>query len=37
MRTRLKICCIAGAGEVRLAVRAGADAVGLLSAMPEDR
>lgn len=33
-RTRVKVCCIAGVEEVRLAVRHGADAVGLVSAMP---
>ena len=34
MRTRLKVCCIASAREARLAVRFGADAVGLVGAMP---
>lgn len=36
MRTRIKICCLASIDEARLAVRAGADAVGLIaaSAMP---
>ena len=34
MRTRLKICCIAPRDEARLAVEAGADAPGLVSAMP---
>lgn len=34
MRTRLKICCIADAEELRLAVAAGADAVGLVGPMP---
>jgi phosphoribosylanthranilate isomerase len=33
-RTRLKVCCIASADEARLAVAHGADAVGLVSAMP---
>lgn len=32
--TRVKICCIASVGEARLAVRHGASAVGLVSAMP---
>lgn len=32
--TRIKVCCIAGVGEARLAVRYGASAVGLVSAMP---
>ena len=31
---RIKICCMQSAAEVDLAVRAGADAVGLVSAMP---
>lgn len=34
MRVRVKICCIAGPDEAQLAVDAGADAVGLVSAMP---
>lgn len=34
MTTRFKICCIANRGEVELAIRAGASAVGLVSAMP---
>ena len=34
MRTRVKICCIAGTDEARTAVDAGADALGLVSAMP---
>ncbi len=34
MRTRLKVCCIASVAEARLAIRMGADAVGLVSAMP---
>lgn len=33
-RTRVKICCIADPEEARMAIRAGADAVGLVSAMP---
>ncbi|HLA64635.1 MAG TPA: phosphoribosylanthranilate isomerase, partial [Rhodothermales bacterium] len=33
-RTRLKVCCIGGVDEARLAVAAGADALGLVSAMP---
>ncbi len=32
--TRIKICCIASVSEARLAVRHGASAVGLVSAMP---
>lgn len=32
--TRIKICCIASLEEARLAVAAGADAVGLVSEMP---
>ena len=31
---RIKICCISSVAEARLAVRAGADALGLVSAMP---
>src|SRR3982751_164993 len=31
---RLKVCCIADVAEARMAVRAGADALGLVSAMP---
>ena len=31
---RVKVCCIADVAEARLAVRAGADALGLVSAMP---
>ena len=34
MRTRLKICCIASVEEARLAIRLGADAIGLVGAMP---
>ncbi|GAB5536411.1 MAG: N-(5'-phosphoribosyl)anthranilate isomerase [Rubricoccaceae bacterium] len=33
-RTRIKICCIGSLEEARLAVGAGADALGLVSAMP---
>ena len=33
-RTRVKICCIASQDEADLAVKAGADAVGLVGAMP---
>ncbi|MEO1311429.1 MAG: phosphoribosylanthranilate isomerase [Pseudomonadota bacterium] len=34
MRTRVKICCIASRAEARAAVVAGADALGLVGAMP---
>jgi phosphoribosylanthranilate isomerase len=34
VRTRIKICCMASAEEVQLAIRAGADAVGFVGAMP---
>jgi phosphoribosylanthranilate isomerase len=34
MRTRFKICCMASVEEMRLAVRYGASAVGLVSTMP---
>lgn len=34
MRTRVKVCCIADEAELELAVRAGADAVGLVGPMP---
>jgi phosphoribosylanthranilate isomerase len=34
MKTRLKICCIASVAEARLAIAAGADAIGLVAAMP---
>ena len=34
MPSRIKICCIKSAAEARLAVRHGASAVGLVSAMP---
>jgi phosphoribosylanthranilate isomerase len=34
MRTRIKICCIVSVREAELAVAAGADALGLVSAMP---
>jgi phosphoribosylanthranilate isomerase len=33
-RIRIKVCCIQSSDEARLAVRAGADALGLVSAMP---
>jgi phosphoribosylanthranilate isomerase len=33
-RTRLKVCCIESVEEARMAVAAGADALGLVSAMP---
>lgn len=34
MRPRVKICCIASVAEARLAIRHGASALGLVSAMP---
>ena len=34
MRTRVKICCISSVADMRAAVAAGADAIGLVSAMP---
>ncbi|WP_413207529.1 phosphoribosylanthranilate isomerase [Rhodospirillum sp. A1_3_36] len=34
MRTRVKVCCIASQEEARLAIGLGADAVGLVGAMP---
>jgi phosphoribosylanthranilate isomerase len=34
MRTRVKVCCIASAEEAEMAVAAGADALGLVGAMP---
>jgi phosphoribosylanthranilate isomerase len=34
MRTRIKVCCIASPDEARMAVGAGADAVGLVARMP---
>ncbi|MEO1142405.1 MAG: phosphoribosylanthranilate isomerase [Pseudomonadota bacterium] len=34
MRTRVKICCIASMEEARMAINAGADALGLVAAMP---
>jgi phosphoribosylanthranilate isomerase len=34
LRTRIKICCMASLEEAQLAIRAGADAVGLVGAMP---
>ena len=33
-RTRLKVCCIASRAEAEIAIRAGADALGLVGAMP---
>ena len=34
MRTRIKICCIASKREAKLAITAGADAIGLVGKMP---
>jgi phosphoribosylanthranilate isomerase len=34
MRTRLKVCCIASIDEARIAISHGADALGLVAAMP---
>lgn len=34
MRTRVKICCIASVEEAAIAIRHGADAIGLVGAMP---
>ena len=34
MRTRVKVCCIASVQEARMAIRAGASALGLVSEMP---
>lgn len=34
MRTRLKVCCIASPDEARVAIEAGADALGLVARMP---
>jgi len=34
MRTRIKICCIASVEEARMAIEAGADALGLVGPMP---
>ena len=34
MRTRIKICCISSPDEARLAIQHGADALGLVGAMP---
>lgn len=34
MRVRLKVCCIADPAEAKLAIAAGADALGLVGAMP---
>ena len=37
MRTRTKVCCIASLEEARQAIAAGADAIGLVAAMPSGR
>lgn len=34
MRTRLKVCCISSPTEAELAIRHGADALGLVGDMP---
>jgi phosphoribosylanthranilate isomerase len=34
MRTRVKVCCISSVNEATMAVRAGADAIGLVAKMP---
>ena len=34
MRTRIKVCCIASPEEATSAIAAGADALGLVAAMP---
>ncbi len=34
MRTRIKVCCMASVDEARIAIAAGADALGLVAAMP---
>ena len=34
MRTRVKVCCIASVNEAKVAIRAGADAIGLVAKMP---
>ena len=34
MRTRIKICCIASLAEAKLAIKYGADAIGLVGKMP---
>lgn len=34
MRVRIKVCCIASREEARIAIDAGADAVGLVARMP---
>jgi phosphoribosylanthranilate isomerase len=34
MRTRVKVCCIASEAEARMAIRHGADALGLVGPMP---
>lgn len=33
-RTRLKVCCISSRDEARIAIAAGADALGLVAQMP---
>jgi phosphoribosylanthranilate isomerase len=35
IRTRVKVCCIASIEEADIAIRAGADALGLVAAMPD--
>lgn len=34
MRTRIKVCCIGSTDEAEVAIAAGADALGLVAAMP---
>ena len=34
MRTRVKVCCISSLEEARMAIQAGADALGLVGPMP---
>ena len=34
MRVRVKVCCISSVEEARMAIEAGADAIGLVSSMP---
>src|SRR5690349_24122199 len=34
MRTRIKICCISSLEEAKIAIRSGADALGLVGKMP---
>jgi phosphoribosylanthranilate isomerase len=36
-RTRIKICCMASLEEAQLAIRSGADAIGLVGAMPSGK